>query len=121
MVYLNNKCTAHDFFTTQPHTTASVFLLRHIVHDWSDESTVRILKRLRDVATPNTKLLLLESIIPYGCRVTDSTGLPPGALPTEAPEPLLAHWGVNNWMSFVLDMIVSPTLWIPNVPDTAKY
>ena len=102
----------HDFFTPQPQTNASVFLLKFIVHDWSDENCVKILKHLRDVAKPDTKLILVEAILPYGCRVANTSDLPPGTAPTEAPEPLLAHWGINNLMTFYIDMTVGSTSYL---------
>ena len=97
---------AHDFFTPQPRQKASVYLLKHIVHDWSDEYSTKILKQLRHAADPGTRLICLEAILPYGCHVANIEGLIPGSEPIEAPEPLLAHWGLNSAMTFYSDMAV---------------
>ncbi|KIL66630.1 hypothetical protein M378DRAFT_160640, partial [Amanita muscaria Koide BX008] len=98
------KLQAHDFFKPQPQKAASVFLMKHIVHDWSDEYSAKILKQLRGSATPNTKLICLEAIIPYGCRGGEAVNHIPGAAFLEAPEPLPAHWGLISTMFNYMDM-----------------
>ena len=40
--------------------------MRHIVHDWSDEDTVRILRNCRKAISPTGKLLIVEAVIPEG-------------------------------------------------------
>ena len=56
---------AYDFFTTQPIKGARVYYLRSIMHDWSDDKCVEILKRIRDAMKPGySKLLLNEFILP---------------------------------------------------------
>ncbi|ETW80288.1 hypothetical protein HETIRDRAFT_105202 [Heterobasidion irregulare TC 32-1] len=59
------KLEAHDFFQPQPQKNASVFLLKQITHDWSDEYCVKFLTRLWDAATPETVLLLVDSVMPF--------------------------------------------------------
>jgi hypothetical protein len=59
------KLQTHDFFTPQPVKNAAVFFLRYVLHDWPTEKAKLILKALRLSATPNTKLILLENIVPY--------------------------------------------------------
>jgi hypothetical protein len=51
-------------------------LLKHVLHDWSDENCVRILKNIHAVAKPATKLLLVEFILnesnkPQFAKITD--------------------------------------------------
>lgn len=57
---------AHDIFKRQPITTAHVYYLRHIVHDWDDESVTVILSHLTPImkARPRTKLLLADLVLP---------------------------------------------------------
>ena len=91
----------------------AVYLLRHVVHNWSDEDSIKILTRLREAAREDTKLILLEIIMPYACRTSDTTAqqsdaLVPGASAGEAPEPLLANFGAVNEFAYLMDMTVSP-------------
>ena len=90
----------------QPVKNASVFLLKQILHDWSDKYCTKILKQLRAAAAPSTKLLLLENIIPHLCHDPNVEGIP-GAAPREAPAPLLANYGPIYDMSFHSDFTVS--------------
>ncbi|KAF8351882.1 S-adenosyl-L-methionine-dependent methyltransferase [Amanita rubescens] len=88
----------HDFFAPQPPMDASIFFLKNVLHDWSDKYGSKILKRLRDAATPRTKLICLELIIPYACHDTeedDSDGIT-GSANAKAQKPLLANWGAVN-------------------------
>ncbi|KAF8626778.1 hypothetical protein AX15_004696 [Amanita polypyramis BW_CC] len=100
------KFEVHDFFKSQPQTNASVFLLKHILHDWSDEYSLKILKQLREAATPQTRIICVESILPYACHGLNVYGDIPGAAPKEAPAPLLANWGAVNEMIYNLDMVM---------------
>ncbi|KAF8719122.1 hypothetical protein AX14_011412 [Amanita brunnescens Koide BX004] len=98
------KIEAHDFFEPQPHHNASVFFLKNVLHDWSDEYCVKILKPLREAATPNTILILMESISPYACHVVTTDNGIKGAVAQEAPPPLLANWGASKEMVYIVDM-----------------
>ncbi|KAF9264596.1 S-adenosyl-L-methionine-dependent methyltransferase [Marasmius fiardii PR-910] len=99
----------HDFFAPQPQKHTTIFMIKQILHDWSDDYCVKILKNLRAAAAPDTTLLILESIIPYACHdpsADDNKGIP-GAVPQEAPAPLIANYGAANEMGFLSDMIMS--------------
>lgn len=43
---------------------ADAYVMRWILHDWSDEESVAILSNVKDVASPNARLMLVESVIP---------------------------------------------------------
>ncbi|KAJ6525736.1 O-methyltransferase [Mycena capillaripes] len=58
------RFTKHDFFTKQPNSQASVFILRYILHDWSDALGLSILSNLRAAASATTKLLVVDFILP---------------------------------------------------------
>jgi hypothetical protein len=105
---LRRGSLVHDFFTTQPIKNASVFLLKQIAHDWSDPYAKKILTHLREAATPEPKLLLIDSIIPYACPNPKSTGNVsiPGASPREAPAPLLPNIGAVNETGYNADLTV---------------
>lgn len=63
---------AHDIFTPQPVKNASVFLVKEVLHDWPDAYSLRLLTHLRQAATPSTRLVLLEAVIPYACHGTSA-------------------------------------------------
>ncbi|KAJ7617899.1 O-methyltransferase-domain-containing protein [Roridomyces roridus] len=101
----------HDFFQPQPSQEASVFLLRYIVHNWSDTYAQKILMHLPAAATPSTALVVVDHVLPYAC--------PPTAVPSDvqalsasldtAPPPLLPNYGSANALGHLLDscMLVS--------------
>ncbi|KAM6501378.1 S-adenosyl-L-methionine-dependent methyltransferase [Amanita muscaria] len=102
------KLEAHDFFKTQPQKDASVFILKHILHNWADDYSLTILKHLRAAATPpKTRLICIDAILPYACRdAASSAGGIPGAVTVEAPEPLIANWGLVSGTAFYMDSIM---------------
>jgi O-methyltransferase domain len=51
-----------DFFQSIPNG-ADAYLLKHILHDWSDEYCLRILKNIYAVTKPGTKLLVVDAVI----------------------------------------------------------
>jgi ubiquinone/menaquinone biosynthesis C-methylase UbiE len=56
---------AGDFFESIP-SGADAYVLRHIIHDWDDEKSVRILENVRRAMGPEGRLLVVESVIPPG-------------------------------------------------------
>ncbi len=54
-----------DFFKKIP-KNSDVYLLSHVLHDWSDEKCITILKNCRNAVDINGKLLIAEAIIPPG-------------------------------------------------------
>lgn len=79
---------------------AAVFVLKHILHGFSDTHATKILTLLRDAASLDTQLLVVDSLLPYACRPdtndskTHQGGLSP-SIPAFAP------------MAYVSDMAVS--------------
>jgi O-methyltransferase domain/Dimerisation domain len=51
-----------SFFESVP-SGADIYLLKHILHDWSDADCVRILKTIQAAAKPGSKLLAVEAIV----------------------------------------------------------
>lgn len=45
---------------------ADAYLLRHIVHNWSDDQALAILKNVRTAMHPKARLLVVERVIPPG-------------------------------------------------------
>ncbi|KAJ5849885.1 hypothetical protein N7455_009741 [Penicillium solitum] len=57
----------HDFFQDQPVHGADVYLLRHVLHDWSNKYARKILQALIPALNPGAKVVLNDRIIPgYG-------------------------------------------------------
>ncbi len=54
-----------NFFEAVP-AGADAYLMRHIVHDWTDEQSLVILKNIRRVIGPGGKLLVIEGVVPAG-------------------------------------------------------
>ncbi|KAF2738874.1 S-adenosyl-L-methionine-dependent methyltransferase [Polyplosphaeria fusca] len=55
---------AHDFFTEQPIKGADVYLMRWILHDWSDEYASKIVKALVPALKKGARLLVHEYVVP---------------------------------------------------------
>lgn len=53
-----------DFFESVPE--ADVYVLSYILHDWDDESCLRILRAIRNAAAPGARLVVVETVIPPG-------------------------------------------------------
>lgn len=95
----------HDFFKPQPIKNAAAFLLRFICHDWADPYAKKILKSLRASATPETKLVTVDCIVPYSCSAAITEEIPGAALPP-VPAPLLPSLGKVNSLAYQLDLQV---------------
>jgi hypothetical protein len=52
-----------SFFDGVP-AGGDAYVLKHIIHDWDDEPSVRILRNVRSAAAPGAALLLIETVIP---------------------------------------------------------
>ena len=55
------SAVAGDFFEAVPE--ADLYLLRYILHDWDDESCIRILRNLRRALRAGGRVLILETVI----------------------------------------------------------
>ncbi|MBV9671048.1 MAG: hypothetical protein JOZ43_08845 [Acidobacteriales bacterium] len=54
---------AGDFFT-DPLPQSDAYLLMEVLHDWSDEQCTRILQQIRTAAHNDSKLLIIETVLP---------------------------------------------------------
>eukprot|EP01027_Heterolobosea_sp_BB2_P001304 GEZU01001996.1.p1 GENE.GEZU01001996.1~~GEZU01001996.1.p1 ORF type:complete len:377 (-),score=92.29 GEZU01001996.1:201-1331(-) len=45
-------------------SNGDAYILKHVIHDWSDEKSIEILTNVRKVMPPHAKLLLAEYIVP---------------------------------------------------------
>jgi len=56
-----------DFFASVP-TGADAYVLRWILHDWSDAKAATILQSLRRSLKPTARLILVEFVVPEGAE-----------------------------------------------------
>jgi hypothetical protein len=54
-----------SFFDQAP-TGGDIYLLKSVIHNWSDEDAIRILRRGRQAIVPEGRLLVIERLIPPG-------------------------------------------------------
>jgi len=58
------ECLDGDFFVSAP--TGDAYLLKRILHDWTDEDCVTILRNIRAAMKPHAKVLVVDCVIPPG-------------------------------------------------------
>jgi hypothetical protein len=66
-VGLEGRCQvmAGNFFETVP-PGADAYLMRHIIHDWDDDTSNMILRNCRRAMGQGSKLLVVEGVVPPG-------------------------------------------------------
>ncbi|KAI0697896.1 S-adenosyl-L-methionine-dependent methyltransferase [Cytidiella melzeri] len=94
----------HNFFDPQPVREPAVFFMRMILHDWSDEYCLKILRQLRAAAGPHTKLIVSDNVLGYACEETDSVKDIPGGAWNPAPAPLLPNYGSAAAFPYLADI-----------------
>ncbi|KAJ4160377.1 hypothetical protein NW754_003502 [Fusarium falciforme] len=68
--------TKYDFFTEQPIKGARAYYMHSVLHDWSDETCTKILKRAMGAMKPGySKLLINENVIPNTGAQWEATAL----------------------------------------------
>jgi SAM-dependent methyltransferase len=60
-------CVAGDFFVEVPEQ-ADAYLLSRVIHDWDDADARRILATCRQAMRPDSRLLIVEAILPERAR-----------------------------------------------------
>jgi hypothetical protein len=58
------EAIGHDFFNPQPVKGAKAYYLRLVIHDWPDKQAKIILEHIRNAMTPDSILLLNETLVP---------------------------------------------------------
>ncbi len=64
---LSDRCelVGGSFFDAVPQG-ADAYMMRHIIHDWDDDKSLTILRNCHRAMSPDSKLLVVESVIPPG-------------------------------------------------------
>ena len=62
-----------DFFQSVP--AADAYILKHIIHDWNDDDSMRILRNIRASMNENGRVLLCEMVVPEGNDPSPSKAL----------------------------------------------
>ena len=104
---------ANDFFVSQPVNDADIFLLRGILHDWSNSKAIEILKRLREVSIPGkTRMVVMDGFIQYACAVDRrqlgrEAGIAFEGLDkrSEVPAGLLSNLGRAEARGYLIDLV----------------
>jgi demethylsterigmatocystin 6-O-methyltransferase len=55
---------AHDFFQPQTIKEAKFYYLRHVLHNWSNEDCVKILKEIVPAMGPHSRIMIDEVVLP---------------------------------------------------------
>jgi hypothetical protein len=58
-------CQEGSFFDQVP-AGLDLYLLKRILHDWNDEQCIKILTNCKRAMLPNSKLLIMEMVVPEG-------------------------------------------------------
>jgi len=89
---------AFDFFVEAPVPKCDVYFLKHILHNWPDKECVTILKGIKSVMSPTSRVLIHEYILQHANKES-------GEAATElAPEPLLPNYGAGGIRRYNLDL-----------------
>ncbi|MBA2731981.1 MAG: methyltransferase [Acidobacteria bacterium] len=54
-----------DFFESIP-AGADAYMMKHIIHDWDNEHSIKILQNVRSAMNENGKILIIEMVVPEG-------------------------------------------------------
>lgn len=63
-----------DFFESIP-AGADAYMMKHIIHDWDDDASVRILKNVHSSMSENGKVLIVEMVVPQSNEPSPSKAL----------------------------------------------
>jgi hypothetical protein len=93
----SDRLTLHagDFFKA-PLPACDTYMIMDVIHDWDDERAAAILSAVRNAASPQTRLLLIEAIIPDvpgpdWSKTLDMLVLPGGRQRTRSEHESLLH------------------------------
>jgi len=63
-----------DFFQSVP-AGGDAYMMKHIIHDWDDEHSIKILQNIRTAMNKKGKVLIIEMVVPEGNEPSPSKAL----------------------------------------------
>ncbi|PWY95900.1 O-methyltransferase [Aspergillus sclerotioniger CBS 115572] len=85
----------HDFFQQQD-VPADVFLLKSVLHDWSDKYVLQIVRNLLGVLQPGNHLLVFDFVVPAECDGENQSTMPLPVKKSIAAMDLQMHVACNS-------------------------
>ncbi|KAF9484536.1 S-adenosyl-L-methionine-dependent methyltransferase [Pholiota conissans] len=91
-----------SFLEEIPVKNCDIYYIRNVLHNWSDEKALQILRTVREAMGSHSRLLLHEHVLRHACRTesTEMIGL------DDAPEPLLPNYGEGQMNVYQLNMVM---------------
>ncbi len=103
------ECVGGSFFEGVP-AGGDVYLLRHVLHDWSDEECVKLLRNVRKAMSHDGRVIVVEMLI-----IDDG---PPSAAPLLDLDMLVMHAGKERTAQEYGALFASAGLKLTNVVST---
>lgn len=94
----NVSFTPIDFFKESPVPGCEYYYVKHILHDWPDAESIKILQNIRKAMTLSSRLLIHDYVLPPVVRRVGRADA------MQAPEPLLPSYGAANTRPFRQDI-----------------
>ncbi|KAI0077246.1 S-adenosyl-L-methionine-dependent methyltransferase [Panus rudis PR-1116 ss-1] len=92
-----------DFTQDVPVRDCDFYFIKHVIHNWSDEASKKILTNVRKAMKPSSRLLIRieECIMPYASREGQDTDNI-----SQAPSPLLPNYGEGGFVPYAMDILM---------------
>ncbi|TFY65537.1 hypothetical protein EVG20_g5555 [Dentipellis fragilis] len=85
-----------DFLQSSPVKNQDIYYIRQVVHNWSDADCIVMLKNVRAVMGPSSRILIHEFVLQPNFSTSADVDI--------APKPLSPNFGYGNSMSFMEDV-----------------
>ncbi|KAH9831341.1 S-adenosyl-L-methionine-dependent methyltransferase [Rhodofomes roseus] len=92
--------THYNFFEQVAPAGQEIYYMRSIIHDWTDDRALVILKNIRAAMKPTSRLFVQDCLLQPSAHVKEVAAL---GVDT-APEPMLPNFGAGKKRTFNLDI-----------------
>ncbi|KAF2754643.1 S-adenosyl-L-methionine-dependent methyltransferase [Pseudovirgaria hyperparasitica] len=82
----------YDFFEPQPVKGAYIYMLRDVLHNWSDTACLSILSNIIEAMGPKSQLLILDAVLPETCAPQFMTYIDIQMMQFGGMERTESHW-----------------------------